>query len=318
MDNELSDTDADGDNESDQKVSGLKFFEKNHPYLEQNTRRNHPITVLVEDSDDEMQESGDDDDDDDDESESDEAYDRPINPDHWNWTHYAFGRYLLTFLDPRGRSYAHLDDEYFEEKIPYDPFENDDDDDEEGEPRDETYVEEGSMEEAGGVRSSTPALTRSSSRCDSSLPPSSPAQPLSSSPVLLHSVTFDANHNGDDDPSPPSSIDPLSLSPNSSLELHPSIIASHYPNKKYTSTPAPPIARNHRLQLERMERRMERGKSGTYLCECDEVVDDEGDEVDELFEEEEGECSDEEDGKWVRPVLEDGEVWDPFGDEEEV
>jgi hypothetical protein len=58
-----------------------------------------------------------------------------------------------------------------------------------------------------------------------------------------------------------------------------------------------------------MERRMERGKSGFYLCKYDEVVDDE---VDELFEEEE------EDGKWVRPVLREGEVWDPFGDEEEV
>jgi len=274
----------------------LKFFNKKHPFFDRpsgvsllnvKTRRNRP-TILVSDTD---------------EDDEDEAYDCHIDPVHWNRSHYAFGRYFLSFVDPRGRSYAHLDDEYFEEKIPYDPFENDD---EEGEG--EAYVEEGSMEVDDGLRCSTPGLTRSSSRCGSSLPPSSPAPEVSSSPALQHSITFD-----DDDG--PTSIDPLSLSPNSSLELHPSIIASHYPNKKYTFTPAPPIARKHRLQLERMERRIEKGKMGTYLCEYDEVVDDE---VDELFGEEDEYIDDEGNGKWERPVLEEGEVWDPFGDEEEI
>jgi hypothetical protein len=67
-----------------------------------------------------------------------------------------------------------------------------------------------------------------------------------------------------------------------------------------------------------MERRFEKGKKATYLCEYDEVEVDE-EEVDELFEEDEDEeCSDEENGEWVRPALREGEVWDPFGDEEEV
>jgi hypothetical protein len=48
------------------------------------------------------------------------------------------------------------------------------------------------------------------------------------------------------------------------------IIASHYPNKKYTFTPAPPIARKQRLLLERLEKRLERGKKGSYLCKYDE------------------------------------------------
>lgn len=278
---------GDVDEGLDQKTCTLKS--KKYPFLDRlsavsrlnaKTRRNHP-TILVDDSD-EGNEDGEDED----------AYNCPIDPVHWNRSHYAFGRYFLSFIDPRGRSYADLEDEYFEEKVPYDPFENDD---EEG----DEYVEEGV-----GVRCSTPGLTSSSSLCGSSLPPSSPVQDVSSSPALQHSITFD-----DDDE--PSSVDLLSLSPNSSLELHPSIIASHYPNKKYTFTPAPPISRKHRLQLERMERRMERGKLGTYLCEYDEVVDDE---VDELIEEEDECINDEGIGKWVL----EGEAWDPFGDEEEI
>ena len=272
LDDDLSDMDADTDDDSDPKNITLTPFYKIHPCLKQKTRRSRPI-ILVKDSDDESQDE--------------ETYDCIISPFHWNRSHYAFGRYLLSFVDPRGRSYAHLDDDYFEEKTPYDPFENDDDDEEEAEEegaRDETYEDEGDGDDAD-VRTSTPGLTSSSSRSSSSLPPSSPVQEVSSSPALHHSVTFD-----DDGPNPLFSIDPLSLSPNSSLELHPSIIASHYPNKKYMFTPAPPIARNHRLQLERMERRMERGKKGIYLCEYDEVDDEE---VDELFEEDDDECSDE-------------------------
>jgi hypothetical protein len=293
MDDVLSDIDADGDDDSDQENPDQRLKGK--------TRRNSP-TILVNDSDDENEEVED----------EDEALDCLIDPDNWNWSQYAFGRYFLSFVDPKGRSYAHIDDEYFEEKKPYDPFENDDDEGEEEE--EETYVEEEDSSNAD-VGSSTPGLTSSSSRCASSLPPSSPAQDVSSSPSLHHPVIFDADGDDDEISPPPSSIDLLSLSPNSSLELHPSIIASHYPNKKYTFTPAPPIARKHRLQLERMERRMEKGKQGTYLCEYDEVVDVE---VDELFEEEdEDECSDEE-STGIRPVLNEGEVWDPFGDEEEV
>ena len=291
LDDDLSDMDADGEDPVPKNTT-LKPFNKIRQCLKQKTRRSHPV-ILVKDSDDESQDE--------------ETYDCIINPFHWNGSHYAFGRYLLSFVDPRGRSYAHLDDDYFEEKTPYDPFENDDDDEEDEDEgvRDETYEDEGDGDDAD-VWTNTPGLTSSSSRSSSSLPPSSPVQEVSSSPPLHHSVTFD-----DDGLNSPSSIDPLSLSPNSSLELHPSIIASHYPNKKYMFTPAPPIARNHRLQLERMERRMERGKKGIYLCEYDEAVDEE---VDELFEEED-ESSD---GEKVKPVLKEGEVWDPFGDEEEV
>lgn len=258
------------------------------PFNSTNDNENRcPISerIFVDDSSDGSQ-------DEEDEDET-EAHDLCIDPDHWNEFYYAFGRYLLSFLDPRGRSYAHVGDEYFEEKKAYDPFENDDDDEE-------------------GVRSSTPGLTTSSSR-GSSLPPSSPpAQVLSSSPAYHHSMTLDCNEGGDDPC--PSSIDLWSLSPNSSLELHPSIIASHYPNKKYTSTPAPPIAWRHRLQLQRLERRLERGKKGGYLCERDEDSD-EKDELDELDDED---FDDEETGTWIRPVLKEGEVWDPFGDEAEV
>ena len=222
---------------------------------------------------------------DEDQDELDELHSRLIDPKYWNESHYAFGRYLLSFLDPTGRSYAHLDDEYFEEKQPYDPFENDDDEGEEG-GQGEIFVEEESLEQL-----STPGLTSSSTRGGSSLPPSSPpALALSSSPSWHH-----------DDRSP------LILSPNLSLELHPSIIASHYPNKKYVFTPAPPIARKHRLQLERLERRIEKGKKGTYLCENDEEdVDEQDEEVDELFEDEE------------EARFKEGEAWDPFGDEEEI
>ena len=341
---DLSDTDADGGVDSDQDEDfAVKLFDKNHPYfgcqqsMVRKPKRNriHNVvvradakkrilksseTIYVEDSDEENRRklAGEDKDDD----EWMEVYDRLINPDQWNGSHYAFGRYFLSFIDRKGRSYAHVDDEFFEDKKPYDPF----DDDNDSESQEDEYVEEDSMRYSIEVESdaedsvegsSTPDLT-TSYHTSSSLPPSSPpAQISSSSPAWhLHLSSEDTSF------ALPASIDPLSLSPGSSLELHPMIVASHYPNKKYTATPAPPKARKHRLQLERLERRLEKVKKGKYLCACDEDIEDNNkeEEVDELFDDDDdddcvGNKEMEKIKKWVKPSLKE---WDPFGDEVEV
>ena len=351
---ELTDTDADGDPDSD--TENTKPFDHSHPFFcspdtdEQEVRispkkfsqigvrgdkrrNNHsPEVIYVEDSEEET-EIRDPDEEEESENETIEVYDRLINPDHWNESYYAYGRYLLSFLDGRGRSFDDLDDDYFEEPAPYDPFDNDDDDER---VKEEQYVEEDSMlypieiddevEEVDAI-SSTPELT-SSTRQTSPLPPSSPpTQAFSSSPAWHHQLYSERS---DDLFTLPSSIDPLSLSPDSSLELHPSIVALHYPNKKYTFTPALPKARKHRLRLERLEKRLETFKNGKYLCACDEEVDEKAkedeDEMDELFDDDDDDEEDsgvEEDPKaerYVRPSLPKGDddIRDPFGDEIEI
>ncbi|KAF9523272.1 hypothetical protein CPB83DRAFT_863147 [Crepidotus variabilis] len=289
-----------------------------------------PAVILVEDSDEESNHEGSDEGSEEEEELTTESFDRLINPEHWNREEFAFGRYLLSFLDPKGRKYDHIEDDFFEDKKVYDPFENDDDtddDEEEREEEEEEYVEEDSMhqevidltedDDEGPTKKATPALTNASSHTSSSLPPSSPfiRGLLSSSPLKWPSSS--AADSDASFASTASCIDPLSLSPTSSLKIHPTIIASHYPNKKYSFTPAPPKARKHRVRLERMEKRFERGKKGEYLCAADEPEESRrkgGEEVDELEEDEE----DKENAKWVRPKLKPGEIWDPFGDEPEI
>ena len=353
---DLGDTDADSDVDSDRDQDfAVKLFDKNHPYfgcqqsMLRKPKRNSihhavvradaktrvlksPEIIFVEDSDEEnCRKLAGEGDNDDDGEEWMEAYDRLINPDQWNKSHYAFGRFFLSFIDPKSRSYAHIDDDFFEDKKLYDPF----DDDDESETIEEEYVEEDSMRypievesdadegEDSVAGSSTPDLT-TSCHTSSSLPPSSPpVQIFSSSPVWhLHQSSEDI-----DSFALPASIDPLSLSPGSSLELHPIIVASHYPNKKYTATPAPPKARKHRLRLEKLERRLEKVKKGKYLCAYDEDIEDNNkeEEIDELFDDDDDDdddcVGDKEMGKikkWVKPSLKDGEEWDPFGDELEI
>lgn len=338
---ELSGTNAEGDVDSDQyRGSAVMSFDASHPYfgcqqsfLRRPKRKRFPVLAIakkrilmspeiiyVEDSDEETSRISSVEDDD----EWKEAPECLINPNHWNETHYAFGRYFLSFMDPKGRSYAHVEDGYFEDKVSYDPFDDDEDSESKEEEEDSMrcHVEDESDEEDGVAVSSTPDLTTSSYRTSSSLPPSSPpAQMTSSSPTchLYPSEDIDEPYFAS-----PASIDPLSLSPDSSLELHPIIVASHYPNKKYTATPAPPKARKHRLRLERLERMLEKVKRGKYLCACDEDVEDktQEEEVDELCDESCVDDDSEEGGKtgkkWVTPSLKKGEEWDPFGDEVEL
>ena len=92
-------------------------------------------------------------------------------------------------------------------------------------------------------------------------------------------------------------------------------------------TPAPPKARKHRLRIKRLERRLEKVKKEKYLCEADEDEEEKArarakakanakgaeEEVDELEEDD-----DDDDTEFVRPILKEGEIWDPFGDEEEL
>jgi len=325
---ELSDTDAAGDSDQDEERSNQ--FDENHPFFQSPRKRKAPTEpeiILVEDSDEEGTDAEEEEErPEDDEEEEDETAEDPnirLNSDKLNSSHYAFGRYLLAFFDPKGSSYDHLIDEYFEEKKVYDPFDNDDDDDE------ESYVEEDSMhhplqdddedeeDEQPGI---TPGLTSASPHTSSSLPPSSPAKmPLSSSPGWYLALSSESSQQSDLSALP--FLDPLSPS------SHSSIIASHYPNRKYTVTPAPPKARKHRLRIKRLERRLEKVKKEKYLCEADEDEEEKArarakakanakgaeEEVDELEEDD-----DDDDTEFVRPILKEGEIWDPFGDEEEL
>lgn len=351
---ELSDADGDTDQDKDEN-DGSTAFDESHPFFQsldrdlsyspqkkstRNFRKSSkvividdsdeewpsrtrkprriptPAIVLVEDSD---EESNHDSASDSEEETLPESFDRLIDPKHWNEEPFAFGRYLLSFLDTKGRKYSHISDDFFEDKKVSDPFENDDTDEEVEEAvKDEDYVEEDSMHQAVvdddddeySSKKATPALTNGSTspHKSSSLPPSSPFVRglLSSSPAGWNNIS-------DSDISFASSLDPFSLSPDSSLKLHPTIVASHYPNKKYTFTPAPPKAKKHRVRLDRMERKMNKGKKAEYLCAADEPDEDtnaKGD-VDELGD-------DKENDKWVRPKLKPGEIWDPFGDEPEI
>ncbi|KDR72619.1 hypothetical protein GALMADRAFT_252775 [Galerina marginata CBS 339.88] len=205
-------------------------------------------------------------------------------------------------------------------------LENHEDDDTEEEGGDEMELEddehdqehENEHESQEHTQGSTPGLTTGSSRGASSLPPSSP--PRASSPTfepLFPLSSFDT-----DEPASHLYSNRAHASSTSSLpdpSDFSSIVSAHYPNKKYTQTPAPPRAWTKRLRIERLEKRLERGKRGSYLTKYDEVdggaAGEEGKEaeVDELAGDDEVK-----EEKWTKPVLKPGEVWDPFGDEEEI
>ncbi|CAA7268386.1 unnamed protein product [Cyclocybe aegerita] len=273
---DLTDTEADEDSEEGKE--NAQEFNKNHPFFSTasplKVRSSKKEVILVEDSDEEEEE----------EDTSQENHNLEINPDKWNKETYAFGRYLLGFMDPSGRSYDDLDESFFVEETPYDPFSDSDDD----EPIQEDFKPKRRPP-------STPGLTTTTDRSSSPLPPSSPpAIPLTSSPYRL-------------------ALANCSWSSLPDLEEHDIILEEHYPNKKYSQTPAPPKARKHRLRIERMERKLERNKQLEYLLQNDEK--EEPEEKDQLAEETKEEAVEEE---WTAPVLKEGEIWDPFGDEEEI
>ena len=143
---------------------------------------------------------------------------------------------------------------------------------------------------------------------------STPGLTLSSSPGSIPSSSSPFRSS-----SPPSR-------PSSAFDLYsPSSfpLSDHYPNTKYKYTPAPPKAKVARMRIERVQKRMEKAKKDKWLCARDESPDlagAAGIDVDELFDEDEDDDDDDvaDDGKWVKPVLKPGEVWDPFGDELEI
>ena len=154
----------------------------------------------------------------------------------------------------------------------------------------------------------TPDLTTCASP-SSSLPPSSPGPGLGilSSPSL-YSNSF-ANS---------SSHSLFSDSAYSDYGAHSDsiiILEEHYPNKKYTYTPAPPKKRKHRLRIKRLEKKLAKIKESDFLCRNDEkpAKEEVEEEVDQL-DESEGAGDD----GAMKPVLKEGEVWDPFGDEPEI
>ena len=288
MEQELTDTDSD-----DIEVDANRAFNLSHPLYQRVKHEN----VLVEDSDDdEGQEE--------DEDEQDATLEDPnaeLNNDKWNEPEYAFGIYLLEYM---GHPASNIDHIIQDDKPVVDPFDDDDDDDDVIIPQDnespENQDEDDEDEEAlklESMFSSSPGLTHRYSS-SSSLAPSSPFPPTSS----------------------PSHDFFLFRSPSVAGSIFPDVetfsLEQHYPNTKYSNTPAPPKERTHRRRIERVQKRMEKMKRQGWLCARDESVSDEDkkNEVDEL-------AGDDDDGtqeNWVKQDLKEGEVWDPFGDELEV
>uniref|UniRef100_A0A8H8CGY9 Uncharacterized protein n=1 Tax=Psilocybe cubensis TaxID=181762 RepID=A0A8H8CGY9_PSICU len=168
------------------------------------------------------------------------------------------------------------------------------------------------------TQSSTPGLTHCASS-SSSLPPSSP-QRHPSSPA--HSSYYGS-----------ANASSLSLPDPSDFDF---ILEAHYPNKKYTQTPAPPKARKFRLRIKRLEKQLAKLKKSAFMTKHDEKVEEDEEtpkepEVDELagdngaeteVQEEEDQEAKERDYdarlKWRKPSSKSGEIWDPFGDEVEL
>ncbi|KAF8157032.1 hypothetical protein B0H34DRAFT_798357 [Crassisporium funariophilum] len=331
------DTDAEGDTDVEPGGNGNEAFDANHPFFQSGGK------ILVDDSDDDRflrNPSSHSLHDSDDEEEATEDADADLDPERWNEPLHAFRQYLERYMGPGpvGDVDMSLGDDDDEGWV--DAF----DDEEEGdgvvvpvkvkgrdknreeEEQEDAYSNEGASDgdsehdrsdsegseddepEPDTIPNSTPALTRSS--FPSSLPPSSPP-PYTSIPPT----------------SSPASSSFLSALPYS----HEEFMLEHCygPNTKYVDTPAPPRTRALRMRMERVRRRMERGKRGLGGGRA--VSEEGGKEAEEEeakeAEEEtgEGEEGGEEEktgekGKkeWVRPVLGEGEVWDPFGDELEV
>lgn len=129
--------------------------------------------------------------------------------------------------------------------------------------------------------------------------------PLDFTPGLTHSRASSPISSSSDFPTSPLVSSHESISIASSLPQAPS-----FPMSAFGCTPAPPQAQWQRLRIERVSKRMERLKKGEWMCARDEDLEEENP-VDELAE-------DGGDKPFVRPVLKPGEVWDPFGDEDEI
>ena len=286
------------------EVDMNKAFNLSHPFYQSGDQRGN---VLVEDSDDGGQQE-------DEDEQEDATLEDPnveLNPDEWNEPAHAFGIYLLEYM---GHPASDIDLIIEDDKPVTDPFDNDDDDvepqDDES-PQNHRTDEDEEDEEALKLEllmSSSPGLTHRYSSSSSSQGPSSPFPPTSS-PFLPTSSPYDFSLHSSSPPSLAGSIFP---------DAEVFSLEEHYPNTKYTYTPAPPKERTHRRRIERVQKRIEKMKRQKWLCARDESAsadEEQKNEVDQLAGDD-GTGDTEE--KWAKPVLKEGEVWDPFGDELEV
>ncbi|KAF5318629.1 hypothetical protein D9619_010717 [Psilocybe cf. subviscida] len=258
---QLTDTDAEGDTDEEQQA-----FSESHPYFQASS--SSPAKVLVEDTDCEDSDGDDGNENDNDREAQPEDFVFTREPSRWNKPAHAFPLYLLKFMDPLGISFDDIDASFFEEDTPYDPFDKDDD---EGDEEDvvEAYTrrpraasrasttvysdveDEEDDDDERATRTtlgSTPGLSYGFSSSSSLPPSSSPGR--ASSPSLFHWGNSSS----------------LSL-PDLGSEI---VLEEHYPNKKYSATPAPPKSGAHRLRLKRIEKRLERIKKAEFLCVHDE------------------------------------------------
>jgi len=299
---ELTDTDADGD--TDIEVDTNKAFNFSHPFYQSGKPGLEHGNVLVEDSDLEGQEE----DEDEQEDVTLEDPNAELDPDKWNEPAHAFGNYLLKYM---GHPASDIDLVIEDDKLVIDPFDIDDDDivSQDNESPEKQGTEEDEFDEDEEalklelLLSSSPGLTHRYSSSSSSQAPSSPFPPTSS-------------------PSRDFLFRSSSSTPSLAGSIFPDVEAfdleQHYPNTKYTYTPAPPKERTHRRRIERVQKRMEKMKRQAWLCARDESVspdEEQKNEVDQLAGDD---GRDDKEEKWVKPILKEGEVWDPFGDELEV
>lgn len=324
---DLFDADADGDGDD------VHAFTESHPFFQSDASpckkaRHEPSVILVEDSDDEAVDDG---------SEDCDAQPSLVR---WNEPTYAFALYLLQFMDPLGSVNDDIDASFFE--APYDPFDNDDDlvkavkkthgsivyedeveyeededvydeddDDDDGidladSEKDDEAGKDAEYEEEEGEEVDEDGEYEDDEDEDGDYITNPHTFTLGSTPDLVHrsSSSLPAS-------SPPRDSSPPPALPMSEASI---VLEEHYPNTKYTQTPAPPRARKHRLRLGRVERRFARTKNAEFLTKYDEVDEEEDPAaaVDELADD--GAA----DVPWTMPVLKEGEVWDPFGDEPEI
>jgi hypothetical protein len=267
----------DSDGDTDIEVDTNKAFNLSPLFYQ---RRKHG-NVLVEDSDDGGQEE----DEDGQEDLTLEDLNAELNHDRWNEPAHAFGIYLLEYMDHPA---SDIDLIIQDDKPVVDPFDDDDDlipqDNESPENLDEIDEDEEALK-LESMLSSSPGLTHRYSSSSSQ----APSSPLSPDFCLFHSS-----------PSVAGSIFP---------DVETFSLEQHYPNTKYTNTPAPPKERTHRRRIERVQKRMEKMKRQGWLCARDESVSEEEDQL---------AGDDDTQEKWVKLELKEGEVWDPFGDELEV
>ncbi|KAF8801085.1 hypothetical protein BYT27DRAFT_7262312 [Phlegmacium glaucopus] len=304
VEQELTDTDADGD--TDMEADANKAFNLSHPFHQSGNQGLEHGNVLVDDSDNEGQEE-------DEDEQGDATLEDPnaeLDPDIWNEPAHAFGIYLLKYM---GHPASDIDLIMGDDEPAIDPFDDDDDDDivpqdDESSKRHKADEEEEFDEDEEALKlelllSSSPGLTHRYSSSSSSQAPSSPFPPTSSP---FHDFLFR------------SSSSPPSLAGSIFPEVEAFDLEQHYPNTKYTYTPAPPKERTHRRRIERVQKRLEKMKRQRWLCARDESVspdEEQKNEVDQLAGDD---GKDDKEEKWVKPILKEGEVWDPFGDELEV